>query len=350
MATPMFSPILQIILILVSATAVLSELSTFKKPVQYPEAPAHLLASRQISPGVLSCNSSDALIHAICNAALDKVNTELEAANIAIRKDGVLFTYDNPRDFDVPTGHSCSVTAKVRHQHATAHFSASSTLRLTGNSISDEIAISLQLPVRVNARVEARQRFGFRFFGKCRRLGRDTFTLKAGADALADVVVGVTLNPSLRRLSNGNLELTLMPRIAALFELDDLDLDFRVSGVSPITSILTFIVGFKSSLLRSVTSLLKGDSLKSVFKDLTRSLLYDFGATVVLGIGALPRPLESLVFDALANIAERKIERESKGFGETLEDKLNEEVRSALKVGSDGKRVIVFENLASNGK
>ncbi|PXF44361.1 hypothetical protein BWQ96_05881 [Gracilariopsis chorda] len=343
MVRPRLSSILHAILILATASAVLSESYAFDKPVQYVQSPALLPVSKQISPEVLRCKSTNPIVRGICDVALGKVNSELEAAGIAIRKDGVLFTYDDPKHVSIPTGHSCSVTAKVRHKHATAHFSSSSTLRLTGNSISDKLALRLKLPVRVSARVDVRQRFGARFFGKCKRYARDTFSLKAKADTRADVVVGLSLNPSFRKLSNGNFELTLMPVIAALFELDDLDLKFRVSKVSPITPIWTFIVGFKSTLLKSITGLFKGDSLKSIFKDIKRSLLYDFGAPVVLGIGALPRPLETLVFDALSNIAERKIERKAKGVGESLEDKLNDELRRALKLGPDGKRVIVIK-------
>ncbi|CAN8065719.1 unnamed protein product [Agarophyton chilense] len=298
---------------------------------------------KQISPEVLRCKSSDAIINGICEIALGKINSELEAAGIGIKKDGILFTYDDPTHEGIPTGHSCSVTAKVRHKHASAHFSSSSTLKLTGTSLSDALALRLNIPVRVNAKVDVRQRFGVRFFGKCKRYARDTFSLKAGATTKADVMLGLSINPSLRKLSNGNFELTLMPAIAALFELDDINLKFRVSKVSPITPIWTFIVGFKSTLLKSISGLFKGDSLKDVFKELKQSLIYDIGAPIVLGIGALPRPLEALIFDALGNIAERKIEREANGFSENLEDKLNEELRRALKVGADGKRVIIFK-------
>lgn len=342
MERSILSFIIHAILILVYATAVLSESSAFEKPIQNVHSQALVPATRQISPEVLSCKSSNVIVRGICQVALDRVNSELRAAGIAIRKDGVLFTYNDPKHVTIPTGHSCSVTAKVRHKHASAHFSSSSTLKLTGNALSDDLALRLRVPTRVYAKVDVRQRFGFRFFGKCKRVGRDTFALKANANTIADLLVGFGLNPSFRRLSNGNFELTLEPKIAALFELDDLDLKFRVSKISPITPVLTFMIGLRSSLLKSVTGLFKGQSLKKIFKDLSRSLAYDLGAPVVLGIGALPRPLEALIFDALGNIAERRIERKARGVGENVEDKLNEELKRALKLGPDGKRVYII--------
>lgn len=59
---------------------------------------------------VLRCKCSNVVVGGICKVALDKVNCELKAAGIAIRKDSVLFCYNDPKHITMRTGHSCANT------------------------------------------------------------------------------------------------------------------------------------------------------------------------------------------------------------------------------------------------
>lgn len=297
-------------------------------------------SSRQILPSVFSCDSSDPLLQAICKEALKKINAELQSGGISIDRAGLLFNYDDPKDEKIRTGHSCTVTADVKHKRVTARIDRSAGVNLSGNSLTEPLTLRFKLPVTVDARVDVKQRFGTRLIFGCSNYASDSYSLKATLSTQADAVIGFALNPSLGKVASGDYGLVLEPNVAVLSSLDNFDLDFRVSGVSPITSVLTHIVGFSSTILKSITALFKGDSVSKIIKD---SLVFDFGVPIVLGIGALPRPVEDLIWGQLANFAEHIIEKEALGFGADLEDKLNADVRRIFKTDDDGKRTIIVK-------
>lgn len=97
----------------------------------------HPTLARQISADVFTCDSSDALLNAVCQIGLKRINSELEAAGISVNRNGVLFTYNDDEDKRIKTGHSCTVTAQVRHlEKAPALISSSTRLDFSGNSIT----------------------------------------------------------------------------------------------------------------------------------------------------------------------------------------------------------------------
>lgn len=295
--------------------------------------------ARQISSDVFSCDSPKPIVQAICKVALERVNSELQAAGISIRRSGVLFSIDDPKDEKINTGHSCSVTAQARHKFFSAHFSSDADLNLSGNSLTEPLAVRLFLPVSVNARIDIKQRFGARIFGRCSKYGSDSYSLKGGVSSNVNLVVGLTLAPSLGTTPSGDYALVLKPAVAVLFELNKLDFDFRTSGVSPLSSAVTFVSGFISTNTKVIKTLFKGDSVSTVVRE---RLLFDVGVPILLGIGGLPGILEDAVWSVLSKIGEHFARKDAEGYGRDLETELNEKVRRALKTDSDGTRTIII--------
>lgn len=295
---------------------------------------------RQISSNIFSCDSSDSTIRAICSYTLEQLNSELKATGVSLDHNGLLFNYDDPKDVKIDTGHSCSVTAQVRHKHVSARLSSNANLDLSGKSLTEPLAIRLKLPVSISGRVDIKQRFGIRLlFGSCSTVGSDSFSFKGSAHTTANVVIGLTLNPSLGRTPSGDFLLAIKPQVATLFALEHLDFNFRVSGVSPIAAVVSVVSGLSSTFFKSVTALFKGDSVSSILKD---SLPFDLGAPLLLGVGALPKPLEEAVWKSLTNYGVHVAAKKAAGFGDDIESELNKKVRRALRLDSSGRRSVLL--------
>lgn len=296
--------------------------------------------SRQIDPNVFSCDSSDQVVQKICLEALSKINSELSRSGISIRNSGVLFRFEDPDDEHIDTGHSCSVTASVTHKHLSAHFSRSSTLRLSSEALTEVFSLHIRIPVNLNGRVDIRQRFGARILGSCSNFGRDSYSFKGSLETTADVVIGFTLNPSLARVSSSEYALKIQPAFAVMAKLENTDIrNFRVSGVSPITAVATAIVGITSTFLKAATALFTGDDIANIFED---AALFDFGVPILLGVGALPGPIERAVFERLSFLGERRAKERAEGFEDSAEDSLNRELTRALNLDKSGSRIFII--------
>lgn len=306
--------------------------SVLSSPIRHSE--------KQISASVFSCESSNELLNAICAVGLREVNAELQAAGISITRDGILFSFDDPQDKTISTGHSCTVTAKTTHVHFSAKLSSTSSLDLNGNSLIEPLLIRVQLPVSFSARVDVKQRFGIRILGSCSNTGSDSYALKGSVGTAADIIVGFSLNPSLGMLDSGDYGLVLEPKVAVVTKLRNTAISFRVSGVSPLSAVWTHVVGVSSTILKAITAVFTGESIKDIVGN---ALLFDYGIPILLGVGALPNLLEQFIWNRILNLAEHIIDKKSKGFGPDLEDKLQADINSALKVRGDGKRVIVIK-------
>lgn len=173
--------------------------------------------------------------------------------------------YDSPEDQKIDAGHSCSVTVKVAHQHAEARISSSSTLDVRGDAIREPMALRLNVPVSFSASARVKQRFGTRLvLGGCSSYASDSYTFEGSASATADVRAAIALNPSFGQTSDGDLALMLHPAATVATYLDDPHVNFRVSGVSPITPAWTWVAGISSTVARATTAAFKGDGIGDV--------------------------------------------------------------------------------------
>ncbi|PXF41761.1 hypothetical protein BWQ96_08511 [Gracilariopsis chorda] len=302
----------------------------------------------QVSTEVFRCDSSNAIHRALCRAALNKVNSELEGAGISIDRNGVLFVYDDPSNRKIQTGKSCSVTAEQRHQHLEARFKRSARLRLKGNSLTEPFVLRLKLPVTLSGRVDIKQRFGakvpqissFKIRMKCKNYASDSYSLKGSLSTNANMGIGFYLKPSLGTVASGDYAIVLQPIVRVVTKLESTDIRLDASGVSPIAAVWSSVVGWTSTLTQVADAALNGKSITAVIE---RNVAWDVGSAVVLGIGSLPAPLEKLLWKLLSTVGEFLARKKARGYGEDIEDDLNKKVRRALNVGSDGKRVIIIK-------
>ncbi|WP_437276324.1 hypothetical protein WME90_34465 [Sorangium sp. So ce375] len=291
-----------------------------------------------IQPGLINCDTGSQEVRALCKMALDRVNSELDARGVTVDSEGILFALDDPTDRKIDTGHACTVRAEQRHAYYSARLKRSASLDVSGNSLTRPLVIKLSLPVEYSAKIDVNQTFGYMILGSCNKSGSDSYSLKGSLATTADIVLGVDLNPTFGFRPNGDYAITIEPKVAVATALKNTNVDLRVSGVSPITPVVTFATGFSSTVAKSVTALFSGDSVSRIVEG---SATWDFGAPVLLGIGALPRPLEDAMFGLIESKAAREIERSAARFGPGLEQALQQRLNEALKL-ENGKRVLII--------
>lgn len=301
-------------------------------------------SSRQISPDVLSCSTDTEPVKSICSAALQRINFNLKESGVSVTNEGILFTYDNPDDVKVNTGHRCTVTAAVRHRHASAKIHQSASLNMTFGSLTDPIAVGLQIPISLHARVDVKQRFGLGLpFGGCKRYASDSYKMLGDLSTNANAVIGLSLKPSLGQIASGDYVLEIRPVVVVLFSLESTDLRFRISGVSPLSSVWTFITGFTSTFFGAIDALVGGRDASQYLG----ALKFDLGAPLVLGLGSLPGPLKETLFRLLDSYGSRNANNvANKGldkYEQNLEKDLTGLVGKAIGVDETGKRTLIVK-------
>lgn len=306
---------------------------------QPPES-SNPVSVRQISPDVFTCDSSNVVVRTICQAALDKFNEELSSAGVSIDSNGLLLTYDNPDDIRIKKG--CKRNAEVRHRHVSVRFTRGASLDVQMLSLNEPFLLRVKLPVAVYARVDIKQRFGLKTFLGCSTLGSDSFSFKAQSSTVSNIVIGFTLDPSFGVTKGGDYILKIAPRFTSVFSLDNFKLDFRVSGVNALANVLSFITGLESSLLKTVTALVEGDSVSDTVKE---ALIFDIGVPIVLGIGSLPGPLEKLIWKKLLlGKIEKRIKKNAQQYSNDFEEKINQKLRKKFRLNSRGERSLLIRN------
>jgi len=318
-------------------------------------ATANLIAVRPSKPdvhlsqilnpivGFLECSQGDATVRALCSVVSARVNTALAASNIRIDRSGVLFTYDDPTDIKVDTGHSCTVTANIQNTRAEAKLQSDAWLDFSGNplSVSDPGLFVAELPVEVSARIDVRQKFGQRLLGKCVGLGSDSFKVSGGVSTTAKVAVLFTFGPApVRTDAQGNWVFTIRPVTKVAAQLSKTDIDFNVSGVSFVSGLVTAMLGGTSSAWKAVTHVLKGDSLSKVWADVKRSVI----DVAVGGVLSIPFDLLDNLVETLAQayVDEKQGKLATQYSGE-MEKKLRGLVSNALGLDANGERSFVIK-------
>lgn len=313
-------------------------------PTGPPDPPTMSTVVSRGTPGLHTCESSNVITQAVCNAALSRVNKELNenGVSLSIDNNGVILKFDDSQDERIDTGHSCSVTMDLRHKHFAAHYRQGATIAVTGDILFKPLSVALKLPAHVHARVDLRKNFGVRFFGKCRRYARDSFKVHGSLDTVVDVIAGFSLKPQVDKLNNGDYQITIEPVAALLFELENTNLKLRVSGVSVLTRVWSFLKSRVSGFFGTIEDIFKGKKLKDVFQGVLHRIAFRYGSLVALNLNVLPGFVRDLIEDALLKYANRLADKRSKGMSEDMEDRLNAKLRSIFRVGSDGKRTIVI--------
>ncbi|EJT71632.1 hypothetical protein GGTG_10887 [Gaeumannomyces tritici R3-111a-1] len=288
--------------------------------------------------GFLECNQDDANVRALCRAVGLKAGAALASAGIRVDARGLVFAYDDGTPRGIDTGHGCSVTAEIKHVHAETRLLADASLDFSGGG-GDPALFVAELPVEFAARVDVKQRFGARVLGKCVNIGSDSFKLEGALATTAKMAVLFTLAPApLRTDAQGNYVFTIRPVTKVAAQLASTDVKFNISGVSFLNGLVTAILGGTSSLVKAVTSILQGDGLGAVWKQVRQHVL-----DVAVG-GALTLPFDLL--DGLLELMARAYVEERQGaaiaaYSGEMEKKLRAAVARALKLDANGERSFV---------
>ncbi|KAK4466567.1 hypothetical protein QBC42DRAFT_326226 [Cladorrhinum samala] len=292
--------------------------------------------------GFLECSQGDATVQLLCKLVAAKLNAALASANLRVDRSGLIFNYNDPTHIKIDTGHSCTVTAEITGSQANAALLADTSLSFSGNplSLSNPGLFVADLPVTLWAKSDIKQKFGARVLGSCVGAGSDSFHVSGSLSTRANIAVLFTFAPSpIKRDAAGNYVLTIRPITKVAASLQSTDISFNISGVSFLNGLVTAVLGGTSSLLKAVTHIIKGDSLKAVWKDVLRSVI-DVTAGTLL---ATP-------FDLLDNLVELLagswVEEKTKGISTTysgeLEKTLRTKVAAALGLDAKGERQFVL--------
>lgn len=298
--------------------------------------------------GLFTCSSSNPVIKSVCKIGLHKVTEMLAKKSLHIENNGIVFKYENHNHQDVDTGHSCKITLKAKYRQLSAVFKTPKQINLVGDILFKPISQALKLPAQVYGKVDMNQRFGAKVFRKCHRYASDSYTAEGKLDTTVDVILSVALKPELNFLSNGNYELVVTPAASLLFELEDTDLKFNLHGVSILGRVLTFLTTIVNGIFDILNGLVSGRGIVSIFKDVKRKYTVAAGLIVGLNYDILPIPLRKLVDKTLNNYIGHEADKRVKGFGEDMEDKLNEQLKKIIGVGNDGKRRIPVNGMVAN--
>lgn len=288
--------------------------------------------------GFLECSQGDATVQLLCRVVAAKVNDALAANNIKIDRSGLLFQYNDPTNVKIDTGHSCTVTAEITGTQANAKLLAEAGIKFSGNpiSLSNPGIFVADLPIELWARADIKQKFGTRVLGKCIGAGSDSFNAAGSLATRAQLAILFTFAPApLKRDAAGNYILTIRPITKVAAQLSDTNIKFNISGVSFLNGLVTAILGSTSSILKAVTHLFKGDSLKAVWNDILRSVI-DITAGTLL---ATPFDLLDNLVEMLAkSVIEEKTQALNTAYSGELEKALRAKVSQALGLNANGER------------
>lgn len=274
-----------------------------------------------------------------CDLLLQRLNDDLSRASLSINRNNIMYTFQDTTKETIDTGDSCSLTAEVQSRSATVRFGTGVNLDLSSGDIFDPFMLKIQIPVHIISGVNVMQRSGFRIFGRCRTLGSETVTFQGGSSTDTQILVTVDLNPSVSFTSEGNFEVSIEPTVAVAADIDDVDLNLRVSGDSAniFEEVSAFVQRFPSTLFQDTSNLFESDYVLTVFSETAPVPL-----GVPVGFSQISQSAESIGLALLREIPERQALQSAAGFAFVLERDLTAKVRSALGVDATGTRSFII--------
>lgn len=323
------------------------------EPTSEPPPPPKITLGDVLKPvlNYFDCAQADASKQQLCRLIRAKVDAELRQANLSIDAGGILSNFDSGQHIGIDTGHSCTVTAKITRRRSTTLLGSGASLDFHGDSVSDPLLIAMELPVTLSMHYDLQQEFGSRFLGKCHGVGSDSYSASGTINTRAQLAVVFTLGPSLRTNADGDLVLTLHPILRVSSNVVDTNVSLQTSGISPISGVATALLGGPSTLLKALTALVKGDSVRAVFSE--AGAITDLVNPVVLTL--LSGPLQGPTLELAKTLVEPRATRQAGEYVQALEQRLTDAITNALKLDRNGDRVFVIrkefaELLAASGE
>lgn len=294
--------------------------------------PSSELAS---SLGNFDCARGDAVQQAVCDDVLEFVNDALDAALLQIERNAPLYVFENTGHVALPTGHSCTHTAKVNYRRLSTRVDAEDGIPLQLESLSEPVLLLREYPAIVDARVGAQEEFGVRVLGKCVRLGSDSYSATGSSGTRAKLSFAFTAGPqSLERVGR-SVRVTLKPTVAVSSAVDTSNVPLTEVSGRDLGSIAGLILGIPGTLLRTAGDLFEGESVRGTFARFTDSLLRD------LTFAAAPLAPE-FVIDQLRSALLRGQQQAQAGFANELQEELQSQIGEVLGLDAKGELILVF--------
>lgn len=295
----------------------------------------------QISSDVYACSSTNPTRNLICNAVVTYLNEKLEGFGISIDNQGLLYEYSDPKDINIPTGHSCSTTAAVEHTYASVRFRKGTKLSIRGNILKSPLTVALRLPIDFNSRVNMKQRFGFRFFGRCKRYGSDTYSLNGHLSTDTKMLIVIALLPRISSTTTGSYKVVLEPRVKVAFDFELKEIKYKTSGKSPIATAWTYFMTKIASKLGAVDDVVRGRSIKSTFDQMQASSLFRWSNIFIHVLDVLRIPQ---VRDFVKDFLNDAVDDHSGTLTRTLQDRIEKSIRQAINTDQNGQKVLFVQN------
>ena len=272
----------------------------------------------------------------ICELILDRINEELDEANLSLDRDGLLLTYEDTEDIRISDS-SCSNRVEVTNQLLTARIGSDTELDLSADSLMEPLGVGLTVPFELDARIDAKTELGARIpFVGCVEYASDRYNATGSADGTAEIAIALDLNVDTRPTADGNLLVILDPQVEVVTALGDFELDLDISGQNPLVQAGAFIAGISSGL----TEVLFTGNPNGLF-----DTLIPFGLTAEL---LTPQFVDDILIDA----AERAAFEEANNLLINLEQDLEAQLGEALNL-ENGQRTFEvsgdFARLLENG-
>lgn len=286
----------------------------------------------------LNCEQANPIEKKVCIVVQNKVNQILSSSSISFNHGDVLYKYSDGTNRKINTGHSCTYTAKMTSITANTNLNSGGSVDFKGNSISKPVIFTIRLPINLYTRTNIKAKLGARFFGKCIRLGTDSFYADANLATTANLGILFSLEPKLERAPNGDYVISIQPIINVSSEVTNTSVNLNFHRVSPLTTVYIAVVGTTSSLFKSFKGVLHGDSVKDIFD----TAIIDIGTGIVLTNSIFPIPLvDSYIDREVRNAANDRITGASNRFSDSLGMRLTQKMNNALNLDSSGRRVFV---------
>lgn len=275
----------------------------------------------------------------VSNKAAEKLSLDFDKYHISLSSGDLLVRMEpliEPQRID--TGHSCTHKAWIRSNYIEVKILSSTSIDFKGNSLTEPLITFLDLPVSVYAKVSLKEEWGYRIFGSCNSYASDSYSADALAFINALTRVFISLEPTIRPLSNGDFEVMIEPVVNVTIDFDDIDLDFDFHGKSILNGVATKLTSI-SSTLKAIEAGLDGESME---EDLRQSL-FDVGLGLFQTIEWISGSID-LVDDLLDDIAKAEAERylTELGFENELENNIYASLSDALKLDENGRRSFVI--------
>lgn len=307
---------------------------------------------------LLKCEKFSWYEKAICEEVARKISGILKRQNILFSSNQLIQKVSPVIPLkQVNTGKSCSHKAWINHNEAYFRFSTENKIKISGDMISKPFAVAAEsLPVSLYVRVNAKEEFGQKYYtvnckwAKCRKkrkcafLASDTWHADLNVQKDVKFLISLDMQPTYGVTDKGDHFIKIKP-VAIVnigMDLDDKDIKFRLYGKSS-------VLGFFGSILRSASSMTNlfsdwasGSSLKAAFKEsgLGIDFLYNTFSVIDFGFSLINQ--NDRLYDLLVKYyLDKRPPTGIENIDRVLENNLNNNISSALKLDANGERVWV---------